>query len=90
MAAAIYSTWLSNQSGEGGISPVHIEAVLVDFIVRISAQSFFWHAEFGVPVVQFKKRQRQSEFWFTIRIRFVESHRVDGLPASPIQSDRMK
>jgi hypothetical protein len=55
MAAAIYSTWLSNQSGEGGISHVHIEAVLVDFIVRISAQSFFWHAEFGVPVVQVKK-----------------------------------
>lgn len=90
MTAAIYSTWLTNQPGEGGISSVHIGAVLVAFMVRISAQSFFRHAEFDVPVVQFKKRQRQSEFWFSIRSRFVGSHRVDGLPASPIQSDRMK
>ncbi len=66
MTAAIYSSWLSNQPGEGGISSVQIEAVLVDFIVQISAQSFSWHAEFGAAVVQFKKCQSQSEFWLNI------------------------
>ena len=80
MKEAIYITWLSDQSGEGDICPVHIRDVLVDFIVWISAQSFYSTQNSACPWFSLKSADANQSFGSIYRIRLVETHRVDALP----------
>jgi hypothetical protein len=90
MIAAIYSTWFSNQSGKDDISPVHIEAVLVDFIVPISARFFHGTQNSACPWFGFNNADANQGFGSAYRIRLLEGHQGDALQASPIKSDQMK